>query len=62
MFLDLAEQMLDQFRPEILLTYGGHQVCLEMMLRARAKGVAVVFHLHNFGYNDRRGFTDVARR
>ena len=29
------------------------------MLKARAKGTAVVFHLHNFGYNDRRGFEDV---
>ena len=28
--------------------------------RARAAGTAVVFHLHNFGYNDRRGFTDVS--
>ena len=26
MFLDLAEQVLDRFRPEILLTYGGHPV------------------------------------
>ena len=27
--------------------------------KARARGTAVVFHLHNFGYNDRRGFDDV---
>ncbi len=60
LFLDLADQVLDRFRPEILLTYGGHPVCLELMRRARAKGIAVVFHLHNFGYNDRRGFTDVS--
>jgi hypothetical protein len=30
------------------------------MRRARARGIAVVFRLHNFGYNDRRGFTDVS--
>ena len=30
------------------------------MHRARAKGIAVVFHLHNFAYNDRRGFVDVS--
>ena len=59
LFLDLADQVLDRFRPEILLTYGGHPVCRELMHRARAKGAAVVFHLHNFGYNDRRGFEDV---
>ncbi len=29
------------------------------MLKARALGTKVVFHLHNFGYNDRRAFEDV---
>ena len=52
--------MLERFQPQILLTYGGHPACLELMRRARAKGVAVVFHLHNFGYGDRRGFADVS--
>jgi hypothetical protein len=28
------------------------------MCRARAGGIAVVFHLHSFGYNDRRAFAD----
>jgi hypothetical protein len=59
LFLDLADQVLERFRPEVLLTYGGHPVSRELMHRARAKGAAVVFHLHNFGYNDRRGFEDV---
>ena len=59
LFLDLADQVLDRFRPEVLLTYGGHPVSRELMHRARAKGTAVVFHLHNFGYNDRRGLEDV---
>jgi hypothetical protein len=31
------------------------------MRRARMKSVAVVFHLHNFGYNDRRAFADHAK-
>ena len=44
-FLDLADQVLDRFRPEVLLTYGGHPVCRELMHRARTKGTAVVFHL-----------------
>ena len=54
LFLDLADQVLARFRPEILLTYGGHPASRELMRRARAHGTAVVFHLHNFGYNDRR--------
>jgi Glycosyl transferase 4-like domain len=59
LFLDLADQVLARFRPEILLTYGGHPASRELMRRARAHGTAVVFHLHNFGYNDRRGLEDV---
>ena len=59
MFLDLAEQVLERFRPDVLLTYGGHPACLELMRRL-ARAIAVVFHLHNFGYNDRRGFADVS--
>src|SRR4051812_13635175 len=35
-FLDLAQQVLERFRPQVLLTYGGHPVCLELMRRARA--------------------------
>jgi len=50
-FLELAEQVFDRFRPDVLLTYGGHPASLELMRRARQRGIAVVFHLHNFGYN-----------
>ena len=59
-FLDLVEQVLERFRPEVLLTYGGNPVSLELMRRARARGIPVVFHLHNFSYTDRRGFNDVS--
>ncbi len=59
-FLDLADQVCERFQPQVLLTYGGHPVSLELMRRARARGIAVVFHLHNFGYNDRRGFENVS--
>jgi len=55
-FLDLAGQVLDRFRPDVMLTYGGHPANLDLMARARRRGVAVVFHLHNFGYPDRRAF------
>ncbi len=59
-FLDLADQVLDRFKPGVLLTYGGHPVSLALMHRARQRGIAVVFHLHNFGYNDRSAFADVS--
>jgi glycosyltransferase involved in cell wall biosynthesis len=59
-FLDLADQALGRFRPEVLLTYGGHPANLALMARARRRGVSVVFHLHNFGYDDRRAFADAS--
>ena len=59
-FLELAEQVFDRFKPDVLLTYGGHPASLELMRRARLRGIAVVFHLHNFGYNDRRASADVS--
>jgi hypothetical protein len=59
-FLNLTDQVLDRLRPDVLLTYGGHPACLELMRRARMKSVAVVFHLHNFDYNDRRAFADAS--
>ena len=51
--------MLERFRPEFLLTYGGHPLSRLLMRKARATGTAVVFHLHKFSYHDRRGFEDV---
>ena len=59
-FLELADQVFDRFRPDVLLTYGGHPASLELMRRARQRGIAVVFHLHNFGYNDGRAFADAS--
>jgi hypothetical protein len=58
-FLDLADQVLERFRPDVLPTYGGNPASLELMRRARQRGIAVVFHLHNFGYNERRAFANV---
>jgi glycosyltransferase involved in cell wall biosynthesis len=59
-FLDLADQVRDRFRPQALLTYGGHPAGLELMRRARQRGIPVAFHLHNFAYDDPRAFADVA--
>ncbi len=38
-FLELAEQVFDRFRPDVLLTYGGHPASLELMRRARQRGL-----------------------
>jgi len=59
-FLDLAEQVLERFRPQVLLTYGGHPACLELMRAARKRRIPTVFHIHNFAYDDRRGFAGVS--
>lgn len=59
-WLALAERALGRFRPEVLLTYGGHPAGRELMRRARLRGVAVAFHLHNFAYRDRSAFADAS--
>src|SRR5258708_2494697 len=41
-FRNLANQALDRYRPDVLLTYGGHAASLELMAKARRKGIAVV--------------------
>lgn len=51
-FLALYERVLDQFQPQVLLTYGGQRIGWEMMRRARQRGIRVVFALHNFAYRD----------
>jgi glycosyltransferase involved in cell wall biosynthesis len=45
--LDLVNQALDRFRPDVVLTYGGHAASLELMAAARKRGIDVVFHLQN---------------
>jgi glycosyltransferase involved in cell wall biosynthesis len=49
-FLALFERVLERFRPEVLLTYGGHWLAEEMMACAKRHGVRVVFAIHNFAY------------
>ena len=34
-FLELAEPVFDRFKPDVLLTYGGHPASFELMRRAR---------------------------
>ena len=58
-YLDLAEQTLDRFSPQVLLTYGGQPVSRTLMTIARRRGIPVVFQLHNLAYRDRAHFADV---
>jgi hypothetical protein len=42
------------------MTYGVHPVPLELMRRARARGIALIFHMYIFGCGDRREFADLS--
>jgi len=58
-FLYLLDRTFRGFAPDILLTYGSHEVLLEALRRARARGVTTVFTLRNHGYEDRSYYEDV---
>ena len=49
-FLSLAQLVEQRFRPNILLTFGGHWLMFPLVQWARNKGMKVVFALHNFDY------------
>ncbi len=55
------DRTLRDFRPQVLLTYGGDTVARAMIELARRRGVTVVFGLHNFAYHDRELFRHVDR-
>ncbi|AGA28661.1 glycosyltransferase family 4 protein [Singulisphaera acidiphila] len=59
-FLDLADQVFERFRPQVMLTYGGPPIGRELIVRARRRGIAVVFHLRNFQYSSRSLFEEVS--
>jgi glycosyltransferase involved in cell wall biosynthesis len=56
--LDLVGREIERFQPQVILTYGGHAANLELMARARKRGIPVVFHLHNLAYTSRSVFTN----
>src|SRR5271157_4815054 len=59
-FLELAEQVFDRFRPDVLLTYSGHPASLEPMRRARR--VAGAECPRRAGFGGARGTPVVALR
>jgi glycosyltransferase involved in cell wall biosynthesis len=58
-FLALYERVLERFRPDLVLTYGGDWVAQEIMAQAKRRGVPVVFALHNFAYHGAELFRPV---
>lgn len=56
MHLALLKRVLEQFRPEIVLTYGGQVMAIPAMAEAHRAGAAVVFWLRNMAYNNSRFF------
>jgi glycosyltransferase involved in cell wall biosynthesis len=59
-FLRLLDGILDRFRPDIVLTYGGDELTHGLITRVRQRGLPVVFALHNFAYKFRSFFDPVS--
>ncbi|NLS91636.1 MAG: glycosyltransferase family 4 protein [Planctomycetaceae bacterium] len=60
-FLGGFGELVERWRPDILLTYGGHWLAGPMFDEARRHGVRIVFWLRNFAYRDRKLFLSVDR-
>jgi glycosyltransferase involved in cell wall biosynthesis len=58
-FLALLEQVLEKFRPDVVLTYGGYWLAPEVIARAKRRGARVVFVLYNFAYDAAEVFRPV---
>ena len=58
-YLFLLDQILRDFEPDVLVTYGGHPVIAETMNRAKRRGVVTVFTIRNYGYDDRDRYKHV---
>jgi glycosyltransferase involved in cell wall biosynthesis len=58
-FLALLERVLDQFQPDLVLTYGGDGLARESIARIKRRGVPVTFALHNFAYQDAAFFQPI---
>ncbi|HEX5273312.1 MAG TPA: glycosyltransferase [Gemmataceae bacterium] len=58
--LALYERALDDYRPDLVLTYGGYALGREIIARARRRGLPVVFWLRNFAYPKSDLFREVS--
>lgn len=57
--LTLYEKVLEQFQPDVVLTYGGQIMAYPAISMARQRGAAVVFWLRNTAYNHAKFFEHV---
>jgi glycosyltransferase involved in cell wall biosynthesis len=51
-YLDVVDRACAQFRPGVVITYGGPPVGAHLIRRVRRHGARVVFALHNLAYQD----------
>ena len=58
-FTGLVEQILDDFRPDLLVACNAHPMIRAAMAAARRRGQRTVFALRGHGYDDRRYFDQV---
>ena len=58
-FLDVWERIQTLFRPDVLLTYGGHRFASSLMQLAQNANIKVVFTLRNFAYQSATLFQHV---
>ncbi len=58
-FLQSYEELLDSWRPEVVVTYGGSWLAGPLLQMARQRSVRTVFYLCNFAYSDAALFDQV---
>ncbi len=58
-FLTTCSDMIDRWKPDILLTYGGQTFMSRLFRHARKRNVRTIFWLRNFAYKNSRFFADV---
>jgi glycosyltransferase involved in cell wall biosynthesis len=51
-FLAVLDDVVRQFEPDLLFTYGGHPVVQESMRHARERGITTLFTMRRAGYED----------
>jgi len=57
--LRLVDMAFDEFRPDVLVTYGGDALTGAVLKQARRRGIATTFCLHSFNYRYPVAFTNV---
>ncbi|MFP4147123.1 MAG: glycosyltransferase [Halorhodospira sp.] len=51
-FFERARRALDEIRPDVVVTYGGSNLCKALIKEARKRATAMVFFLANASYDD----------